>query len=449
MPLEYFGTDGIRGTFGEPPLDIPTLRRLGFALAGWLSTRQPGKKLRLVAGRDPRLSGPAILAAVAEGLVAQGHEVLDVGIVPTPAVPGAILAWQADFGLMITASHNPPGDNGVKLFDNRGLKLEPSLEADIENFLNQVPVSVAPLAALTLPQADALDLFCAARTALLPANALSGWVIALDPGHGATCQTSPEVFRRLGARVFVRAGDLDGARINTAAGSEHPEHLAALVREHGARLGFAHDGDGDRLVACDESGALVDGDQVLGILALHALRQGRLSGGHVVATVQSNLGLDQAVAAAGGRVSRVSVGDRNVLHKLLELGASLGGENSGHFIFPAIACCGDGLLAALQLCRVVLETGQPLSQLAQAIPLLPQLSAGLRVREKIPFASLPRFSVALAAVEESLSGRGRVLARYSGTEKKLRLLVEGPDRAELASLLAALQSAAVHDLGPS
>jgi len=447
MSLHYFGTDGIRGPFGEPPLDVSTLRRLGYALGRWLTLRQPGRQLRLLAGRDPRLSGPAILNAVAEGLVALGHEVTDLGVVPTPAVPGAVLESKADFGLMITASHNPPGDNGVKFFDERGLKLDHLAEIEIEGWLDREPTPTTAPVAPRLSKADALEPFCRAHAMVLSPNALAGWTIALDPGHGATCQTTPEVFRRLGATVKIHAGEPDGARINVDSGSEHPEKLAELVRQTGARAGFAHDGDGDRLVACDETGAIVDGDQALGILALHALRRGQLKNGIVVATVQSNLGLDQAVAAAGGRVVRVPVGDRNVLHKLLELNASLGGENSGHYILPELTPCGDGLLAALMLTRVLLETGKPLSQLRIEVPLLPQRTANLRVREKTPLETLPHFAPALRAVEEKLAARGRVLARYSGTEKKLRLLVEGPDHTELDALLASLKSAAAQDLG--
>jgi phosphoglucosamine mutase len=285
------------------------------------------------------------------------------------------------------------------------------------------------------------------RTLALARHALAGWIVAVDCGHGATGGTTPEVLRRLGADVRARATEPDGARINTGGGSEHPEFLAALVRESGARLGIAHDGDGDRLVVCDELGDIVDGDQVLGILALHALRSGTLKNGQVVATVQSNLGLDQAIGGVGGHVIRVPVGDRQVLHKLLELGASMGGENSGHYIFADISRCGDGLLAALQLVRVMRETGQPLSALRREVPLLPQLTANLRVRVKRPFEEMPLFSEALHTAEEALAGRGRVLVRYSGTEKKLRLLLEGPTRAELEPLLETLKLAALRELG--
>jgi phosphoglucosamine mutase len=447
MHLRYFGTDGIRGPFGEPPLDLPFLRRLGYALAQHLTLRHGGGRLHIVAGRDPRVSGPAILAALAEGLLAAGHRVVDCGIVPTPAVPEALQERRADFGIMITASHNPPGDNGVKLFDDHGLKLDPVAEAEIEAWIDRVQAPPAAPAPRPLESADVLDSYLKFRTRLLPPAALAGWIIAVDCGYGATGATTPEALRRLGADVRARATEPDGARINIDAGSEHPEHLSALVRSTGARLGLAHDGDGDRLVVCDETGAVVDGDQILGVLALHALRQGALPQGLVVATVQSNLGLDHAIGAAGGRVVRVGVGDRQVLRKLLELGAALGGENSGHYIFPQLSRCGDGLLAALQLIRVLRDTGQPLAALREEVPLLPQLTLSLRVRAKKPFDELPLFDEARRAVEAELRGRGRVLARYSGTEKKLRLLVEGPDRAELETLLTALKLAAIRELG--
>jgi len=447
VQLRYFGTDGIRGIFGEPPLDPPFLRRLGYALAGNLALRNPGRRLQVVFGRDPRISGPAILSALAEGFLAGGHRVVDIGVVPTPVVPEALRERQADFGVMITASHNLPSDNGVKFFDHNGLKLDDDEEAEIETWIDQMHAPEKPSVLPAVEESEALESYRMQRTNLLPPHALAGWVIAVDCGHGATCATTPEVFRRLGADVRARAANPDGTRINTDGGSEHPEHLAALVRASHANLGVAHDGDGDRLVVCDETGAFVDGDELLGIFALHALRTGTLKQNLVVATVQSNLGLDLALEAAGGRLVRVPVGDRQVLHKLLELGASFGGENSGHYIFADVSRCGDGLLAALQLVRVLRETKRALSDLRKEIALLPQLTANLRVQVKKPFAELPLFAEALRGAEVALRGRGRVLARYSGTEKKLRLLVEGPAPQELESLLSALKLAAGRELG--
>jgi phosphoglucosamine mutase len=447
MQLRYFGTDGIRGVFGEPPLDAAFLRRLGYALAGYVALRNPGCRAQIIAGRDSRLSGPAILTALSEGLLAAGHRVMDAGIVPTPAVPESVVEHHANFGVMITASHNPPSDNGVKFFDQHGLKLSEIAEAEMEAWLDRVSVPDAVPVLPPLEKIDAAEPYRMRHTLLLPRQALAGWIVAVDCGYGATGNTTPEVFRRLGADVRARATEPDGARINTEAGSEHPQFLSALVRESGARLGVAHDGDGDRLVVCDETGDVVDGDEVLGILALHALRLGTLKHSQLVATVQSNLGVDRTLTAAGGQVIRVPVGDRQVLHKLLELGASLGGENSGHYIFPDISRCGDGLLAALQLMKVMRDTGRPLSALRLEVPLLPQLCANLRVRMKRPFSELPLFSEALHRAETTLAGRGRVLARYSGTEKKLRLLLEGPTRAELEPLLDTLRLAALRELG--
>ncbi len=447
VQFRYFGTDGIRGVFGESPMDRPFLRRLGYALARHAALHNPAHPPQVICGRDPRVSGPEILTALAEGLLADGCRVVDVGIVPTPVVPEALLERHADFGVMITASHNPPSDNGVKFFDHRGLKLDDAAEAEIEAWIDRVqapPVTPTPQAMET---SEALESYRMRRAGLMPPHAFAGWIVAIDCGHGATCATTPEVFRRLGADVRVRAANPDGALINTDSGSEHPEHLAALVRASHARLGLAHDGDGDRLVVCDETGTLVDGDELLGILALHALRTGTLKEKLLVTTVQSNLGLDRAIEAAGGRVARVPVGDRQVLHRLLELGAAFGGENSGHFIFTDISRCGDGLLAALQLGRVMRDTARPLSALRKEITLLPQLTANLRVREKKPFEELPLFKESLRTAEAVLRGRGRVLARYSGTEKKLRLLVEGPAPEELETLLGALKLAAVRELG--
>jgi phosphoglucosamine mutase len=325
--------------------------------------------------------------------------------------------------------------------------LEAGAEGEIEVCLDREHAPEEPPQVVEIIQADALELFRRSRAAVLPAHALAGWVVAVDPGHGATCATTPEVLRRLGATVHTHAANPDGALINTDAGSEHPAHLADLVKKTGARVGFAHDGDGDRLVACDETGAIIEGDEVLGLLGLHFLRKGELCGNVLVATVQSNMGLDQTLAAAGGRVERVAVGDRNVLHRLIELNATFGGENSGHYIFSDVARCGDGLLAALMLARVMRETGRPLSALRTEVKLLPQVTANLRVREKPPLDETPTFGPALQAAEKTLAGRGRVLARYSGTEKKLRLLVEGPVREEIAQALETLKKAAAKDLG--
>jgi phosphoglucosamine mutase len=261
---------------------------------------------------------------------------------------------------------------------------------------------------------------------LLPAGSLAGWRLVLDTANGATCLTSPVVLRALGAEVIGIGDAPDGKNINERVGSEHPEQLAARVVAAGAQLGIAHDGDGDRCVLCDERGGVLDGDEILTILATHALGRGRLTKNTLVVTVHSNLGVDAAIAAAGGRVVRSAVGDRYVIQQMLAEGATLGGESSGHVICSEISPTGDGLVAALKVIEVMLDTGKPLSELRGALQKFPQATAALRVRERKPLASLVKLAVATHTLEAELAEKGRVLVRYSGTEAKLRLLVEGP-----------------------
>jgi phosphoglucosamine mutase len=288
--------------------------------------------------------------------------------------------------------------------------------------------------------------YIAATSRLLPPASLRGWCIVLDTADGATCVTSPVVLRALSAEIVALGDAPDGHNINDGVGSEHPEQLAAAVRARGARLGIAHDGDGDRCVLCDERGDVLDGDEILTILALYALRQGRLAAQTLVVSALSNLGVDGALAAAGGRVCRTSVGDRYVIKRMLAEGATLGGEASGHIICSEISPTGDGLVAALKVIEVMLATGRPLSELRRALTKFPQLTRNFRVRKKKPLETLPALSGAIAALERELGAQGRVLVRYSGTEAKLRLLVEGPTAAIVQAGLAGLETAARADL---
>ncbi len=437
MTRKYFGTDGVRGPYGGPVVNEIFAERLGLAAAAWL-----GNKGRILIGRDTRQSGRSLEAGMARGLAAGGAVPVSVGVAPTPAVARAVQAEGAALGVVITASHNPAGDNGIKFFGRGGVKLTDAEEWGIEQLLPEMLSSTE----LALPTADACGPYVAAASQLLPAGALAGWRIVLDTANGASCGTSPVVLRALGAEVGGLGGAPGGTSSNAGVGSEHPAQLAAKVKATGARLGVAHDGDGDRCVLCDETGSVLDGDEILTLLATHALSRRALVNRTLVVTMQSNLAVDAAISAAGGRVIRTSVGDRYVIEGMRAAGATLGGESSGHIICSDISPTGDGLVAALKVMEVMLATGQPLSKLRKVLVKFPQLTAALTVREKRPLESLPSLSAASAAIAEELGEQGRVLVRYSGTEPKLRLLVEGPTRVRVQVCLARLEAAAKVDL---
>lgn len=437
MNRQYFGTDGVRGPYGGPLINESFAARLGYAAAA--AVARPG---RVLIGRDTRGSGAALEAAVARGLRAGGLEPVSLGVTPTPAVARAVRSAGAVLGVVITASHNPAADNGLKFFGPDGCKLTDEEERRIEQLL-PAAVGAAPGA---LPELDAGGPYRAAAGAVLPAGALAGWRLVLDTANGATCATSPAVLRALGAEVLGLGDAPDGTNINAGVGSEHPASLAARVRATGARLGVAHDGDGDRCVVCDELGQVLEGDEVLTLLGTHALARGTLVNRTLVVTVQSNLGVDAALVAAGGRVVRTAVGDRYVSEALRREGATLGGESSGHVIFSEISPTGDGLVAALKVMEVMLATGQPLSQLRRVLRKFPQRTAALRVREKRPLDSLPGLVATIQALETELGATGRVLVRYSGTESKLRLLIEGPSESAVQDGLARLEAAARAEL---
>ncbi|GAB1487774.1 phosphoglucosamine mutase [Opitutaceae bacterium] len=438
MKRIYFGTDGVRGPYGGPVINEAFAERLGLAAGLW-----SGGRGRVVIGRDTRASGQSLAGAVAVGLRAAGLEPVMLGVVPTPAVARTVVASGAALGVVVTASHNPASDNGIKFFSGTGMKLTDEDEAAIEALFPAVsPVSVGTAAT----DASSIEQYCEAVGSLLPKNALAGWRIVLDTAHGATCVSSPRVLRALGAEVLGIGDAPDGININHEVGSEHPERMAVEVRAKGARLGIAHDGDGDRCVLSDETGDVLDGDEILTILALHALRNGRLAANELVVTMQSNLGVDAVITAAGGTVARTSIGDRYVMERMRASGATLGGESSGHVICSDVLPTGDGLVAAIKVIAVMLETGRPLSELRRALRKFPQRASALRVKIKRPMAELSALTSEIAALERELGTRGRVLVRYSGTEPKLRLLIEGPTDDLVDRGLQRLEAAASHDL---
>ncbi len=449
MKRRYFGTDGVRGPYGGPVMNEAFAWRLGAAAARFVRSRPDFRSEEILIGRDTRESGPALEHALAAGLESGGLQPISLGIVPTPVVSLLTRTEGAALGVVITASHNPAGDNGIKFFGPAGIKLTDEEEFSVEQLLpddGEANVRAPGTGLAIAPFRDSLARYLDLTTALLPAGSLGGWKIVLDTANGAACASSRTVLQRLGASLTLIGNAPDGRNINAGVGSEHVEKMGSAVRDTRARLGIAHDGDADRCVLCDEDGLVLDGDEILTILALHALDQGRLAKNTLVITVQSNLGVDAAVTAAGGRVCRAAVGDRYVVERMRAEGAMLGGESSGHIICAEISPTGDGLVAALKVIQVMLATGKPLSVLRQRLAKFPQISTAVVVREKKPLESLPDLSAALESVEAELGTGGRVLVRYSGTEPKLRLLVEGPSVAVVQRAMDRLVAATRVDL---
>jgi phosphoglucosamine mutase len=448
MDRIYFGTDGVRGPYGGPIINEEFVARLGAAVVAWLRGSgedvEAGSVGQVLIGRDTRASGAALEVALAAGLRSAGATPISLGVLPTPAVALATNASGARLGVVITASHNPACDNGIKFFGPHGVKLTDEDEAIIEGFLKE---GIEFSAAEPIEVSDqAVTDYIRSAGNYLPAGALNGWEIALDTANGATSKTSPEVLRGLGAEVIGIGDSPDGTNINAEVGSEHPELLAQKVKECGARLGVAHDGDGDRCILCDENGSVLDGDEVLTLLAVHAIDQNRLPNKTLVVTVYSNLGVDAAVKARGGEVLRTPVGDRYVIEKMHEVGAELGGESSGHIICGDTSTTGDGLMAALKVIEVMHSTGLPLSELRKVLVKFPQASVALNVKEERDFSDCPQLTLTIAALEQELGTEGRLLVRYSGTESKLRLLIEGPTDAVVAAGMERLKTAANADL---
>ncbi len=446
MKRHYFGTDGIRGPYGGPVVNEAFFRGLGEAVGRWLKARGAASGPILV-GRDTRASGASLGRAFGDGVASLGFDPVYMGVVPTPAVSQGLRNAGAVLGCSVTASHNPSTDNGIKFFAADGAKLTDADEAAIEAHLPKVTPAVGTVELSSCgPNDSFIESYIERVMTVLPMDSLAGWKVALDTANGATALTSPAVFRALGASLECIGDRPDGHNINSGLGSEHPGALCSLVRASGSRVGVAHDGDGDRVVLCEETGGLLDGDEVLTLLALEALRRGTLRNKTLVVTVQSNLGVDRAVEAAGGRVVRSCIGDRHVAELMRREGASLGGESSGHIVNFDFGATGDGLVAALMVASVMLGTGKPLSVLRTALQKFPQATRALGVREKIPIESLKVLSGVINSLEKELGSSGRVLVRYSGTESKLRLLVEAPSAEAVDLAMARLVAAASGEL---
>ena len=436
-PKKIFGTDGVRGTANVEPVTAETALKLGRAAAYVfknLERQSRGRgKHKIVIGKDTRLSGYMLENAISSGILSMGVDVLFIGPLPTPGVAYATRSLRADAGIVITASHNPYADNGIKFFRADGYKLDDKIEDEIENLVfsgeieNIRPTADAVGKAVRID--DALGRYIEFAKASFPRGlTLEGVRIVVDCAHGAAYKSTPCVLRELGAEVMVYGNQPNGMNINQDCGSMHPEAMCRKVVEHKAQLGIAHDGDADRVLLCDEKGNLIDGDDIMAIAALDMLAQKTLAEKTLVTTVMSNAGLEAAVKSAGGRVIRTAVGDRNVIDEMLRHGFNFGGEQSGHLIFRDFGTTGDGLVAALQILRIVKARQMPLSKLAKCWTRFPQLITNVRVREKKPFEQLDGVAqlVGAAGVELKKQG-GRLLLRYSGTEPKARLLLEGRD----------------------
>jgi phosphoglucosamine mutase len=426
---KLFGTDGIRGVANQHPMTVEVAMRLGRAVAERF--RHAGRPGRIVIGKDTRLSGYMLESALEAGIVSAGADVMLVGPMPTPGIAFITSSMRADAGVVISASHNPFQDNGIKLFASDGFKLPDEVEADLEHRME----APAPL-----PDGDGSGIGRATRIddgegryvqylkdTFPRERTLAGIRIVVDCANGAAYRTAPMVLEELGAEVFSVGVTPNGKNINDGCGALYPDHIAAEVKRTRAEIGIALDGDADRLMLSDEKGNILDGDQIMAILATRMLARGSLPQETMVATVMSNLGLERALASQGGKLLRTAVGDRYVVEAMRERKLSFGGEQSGHIIFLEHSTTGDGLLAALQVLSVMVQEGKPLSELGRTMTRYPQVLVNFKVAQKLPLDDLPKVKAAIAHAESVLGTDGRVVVRYSGTEAKARVMIEGTD----------------------
>jgi phosphoglucosamine mutase len=454
-----FGTDGIRGTAGTYPLDPPTVRRIGAALVRALPKGDGANPSpRLLIGRDTRESGEWIEAELAHGAAGEGALVMSAGIVPTPAVAYLTRTAGYDAGVVISASHNPFEDNGIKVFSGRGEKFTERVEGEIEAIVADSawrPTGGLPAA---VKRADLVGAYLDHLRAVFPeapasigrAGAAGGparFGLAIDCANGATTTVAPALLEGLGFETVVIGNHPDGRNINLRCGSTHPDGLAQTVIERGLPMGVAFDGDGDRAIFVDHRGQIVNGDAVLLMCATQLQREGRLKGGAIVATVMSNIGLELALQSRSIDLVRCAVGDKYVMEEMLARGLSLGGEQSGHVIFSDYLFTGDGLCTALNVLRTVALTGRTLADLAGDLTAYPQVLLNVRVRERTDLKNVPPVAAVISSVESRLDGHGRLLVRYSGTEPLLRVMLEGRDEHEIRTWAQEIVDAVKEHLG--
>ena len=444
--VRLFGTDGVRGVAGHFPLDHGTVRRLGAALVRALPDL--GRPAQLLIGRDTRESGEWIEAELACGATGERARVTSVGVVPTPAVAYLTREGTYDAGVVISASHNPFEDNGIKVFSGRGEKFRESVERVIERLVADDSWHASDRPSPEVPGADLVGHYIDHLKAVLSGVTLpTGFTVAIDCANGATTPVAPSLIRSFGFTTHVMGDQPDGRNINLQCGSTHPEKLAALVVETGSHLGVAFDGDGDRAIFVDHLGRVVNGDAVLLMCGRQLQREGRLNGSAIVATVMSNIGLELALTESGIQTVRCAVGDKYVMEEMIARGLSLGGEQSGHVIFSDYLFTGDGLCTALNVIRTVALTGRTLADLASDLVSYPQVLLNVRVREKRELSTVPAIASAMARVEARVQGQGRVLVRYSGTEPLLRVMLEGKNQDEIRAWAQEIVDVVKQELG--
>ncbi len=446
-----FGTDGIRGVANVAPMTPEVVLRLGMAIAAQVragATAAGRRHGRIVIGKDTRLSGYLFETALEAGIVSMGADVMLCGPLPTPAIAFITSSMRADAGIVISASHNPYQDNGIKVFARDGFKLPDDVELELERLMDDPTLDRLRAGAADIGRAvridDAVGRYVVFLKNSFPRHlTLDGLKIVVDCAHGAAYKVAPAVFAELGAEVIALGVDPDGKNINAGCGALHPEQLAAEVRARGAHLGVALDGDADRVIICDEAGKVVDGDTVMALCGTRMLARGTLRHGTVVGTVMSNLGLERALVSAGGRLIRTQVGDRYVVEEMRRGTYNFGGEQSGHLVFFDHATTGDGVVAALAVLAIMLEEGRPLSELSRVMERCPQVLVNVAVAEQRPLDGLPELAGLIARVERDLGTDGRVLVRYSGTERKARVMIEGIDETRIRAFADEIAQAIV------
>jgi phosphoglucosamine mutase len=435
---KYFGTDGIRGKANVSPMSPDFVLRLGQAIGLHFRNAFPHPKILI--GKDTRRSGYMLEQALSAGICSVGVDVQFLGPLPTPGIAYLTRGMRACAGIVISASHNPYDDNGIKIFSENGYKLPDEIENKLEEVVDSPVIEAFPTG-IHIGRAkridDAVGQYAVFLKEQFPKHLkLDGLRIVVDCANGAAYKVAPKVFEELGAEIFVTGNNPDGRNINEQCGALHPGSLVEKVKLYKADIGIALDGDADRLIVVDHTGELVNGDQILAICAGHLVKAGRLKKSTVVATVMSNMGLEIALQKMGVKLLRAKVGDRYVVDEMRKGGYNLGGEQSGHLVFMDLNTTGDGILAALNLLEVMLENGKPLAELKRCMEVLPQVLRNVRVQHKTPFEQLPEVQKLIQAAEEKLGQRGRVLVRYSGTENLARVMLEGEDQHRLETMAA-------------